>query len=147
MVSGKFALAEGSSLNSARTMLRRSNSRMIALVTALLLLLCQAAFAAQICAQQVAAKAERPLSSCHHAAESDDGSVPPADQSGGGCEAPALTGQHAVDLPILAVTALPALPIDAQSPAPSFAGAPAALAFEPHCRPPPLSILHCRFQI
>src|SRR5689334_20420143 len=110
-------------------MLGRSNRRMIATVTALLLLLCQAAFAAEICAQQVAARADAPVPSCHHAGDHEGSSVPPAEAPGGGCEAPALTG-HAVDLPIPAVTALPALVIDAPASATGIARASAALAVE-----------------
>jgi hypothetical protein len=127
-------------------MLRRSNTRTIALVTALLLLLCQAAFAAQICAQQAAARVDGTGPSCHHAADSQDSTVPATATSGGGCEAPALTG-HAVDMPLLAVTALPALLIYTEPMAAALGRARDVLALEPHCRPPPLSILHCRFLI
>jgi hypothetical protein len=127
-------------------MLGRSNRRMIAMVTALLLLLCQVAFAAEICAQQVAAHADSAVAPCHHVGDGEGSTVPPAETSGGGCEAPALTG-HAIDLPILAVTAFPALLIDAPALAPATARASAAPAVEVHCRPPPLSILHCRFLI
>ena len=127
-------------------MLGRSKRRMIATVTALLLLLCQVAFAAEICAQQVAAHADAAVAPCHHVHDGEGSTLPPTETSGGGCEAPALTG-HAVDPPILAVTALPALLIDAPALASETARAPTARALEVHCRPPPLSILHCRFLI
>jgi hypothetical protein len=146
MGNGQFALATVSSLNFARIMVRRSNRRTIALLTAFLLLLCQAAFAAQLCAQQVAARADATFPSCHHAGEPENSTVPPTENSGGGCEAPALTG-HAIDLPVLAVTGLPPLFIDSTAFATAVARAPDARLAEVHCRPPPLSILHCRFLI
>ena len=126
-------------------LLSRSNRRTIALLTAFLLLLCQVAFAAQLCVQQVSATAEQGLPTCHHAAD-EGNSTPAPGASGGGCEAPALTAQT-VDLPMLAVTAFPALFIAAEVFSPSLDRLHDALAADTQCRPPPLAILHCRLLI
>src|SRR5215208_6483019 len=121
---------------------RRSRST-IALVTAILLFLCQAAFAAQACAHRMsAASVESASAPCHETADSAD---PPAKQApvSSACEA-AKAVPDAVKLPVVAVTDFPSLSVVYLMPASDGTSQrdPAALAV---CHSPPLNLLHCRF--
>jgi hypothetical protein len=120
---------------------RRSEKQTVALIAALLLLLCQVGFAAQACARYATAGADA-TASCHDAA-ADDGSTEPATVARSSCEAPALAAEG-VSFPVVAVTAFapnaiaPALAV---APPPRQRGEVAATP----CHPPPLTVLHCRF--
>jgi hypothetical protein len=121
----------------------RSNRRTIALITAILLLLCQTAFAAQACAQHVAV-VDTASVSCHEIAESEDSTAPAHRDST--CEAPALAAEP-VNLPLASVTALPGLLLPPAAVSGIDAGASGVLAATTQCRAPPLTVLHCRFLI
>src|SRR5687767_8853457 len=115
----------------------------IALVTAILLLLCQTAFAAQACAHGMsAASAESASAPCHETAD-ERGSPAKEAPASSACEA-ATAVPDTVKLPLVAVTDLPSLPVVYVMRAPHSASQrePASLAV---CHSPPLSLLHCRF--
>jgi hypothetical protein len=121
---------------------RRSEKRTVALIAAVLLLLCQVAFAAQACARYATAGADA-IASCHHSAADAD-STEPATVARSSCESPALAAEG-VSLPLVAVTAFASVAI-----APALAitlpsRERAALATATPCHPPPLTVLHCRF--
>ena len=119
----------------------RSNRRGIALLAAILLVLCQAAFVAQAYAQ-VGAAADAVALPCHHA--SDDADPAPSHEGvRPGCEAPAMTAEP-VNVPLTALAALPSITLTA-SPPHVDGRFPGLQAYEPDCRPPPLTVLHCRF--
>ena len=122
---------------------RRRSRSTIALVTAILLFVCQTAFAAQACAHAItAAPTESVSAPCH---ETTDGGGSPAKQApaSSACEA-AKAVPDAAKLPVAAVTELESLPVVYLVLASNGASRrqPAALAV---CHSPPLSVLHCRF--
>ena len=121
---------------------RQSKRRTTAVLTAVLLLFCQVAFAAQACASHLTAAVEAAVAPCHHAAESD-GSTPPTGAARSGCEAPALASEG-VNLPVTLAAALPAPPHNILVPFAAQTWHPPTLAGLTHCHSPPLTILHCR---
>jgi hypothetical protein len=129
-----------------RGMIRSRSSRsLVALITALLLLMCQTAFAAQACAHSFApAPADSMSAPCHETAT--DSSVPEE-------QAPAISPSCAVanglpdaaKVPVIALFDLPAVAVTyLKRPAPPRSTR-ALQTVQAVCYSPPLSILHCRF--
>jgi hypothetical protein len=124
--------------------LTRSSRSVVALVTAVLLLLCQTAFAAQACAHSFAPAIADAASAPCHETPSDAGM--PAKQAPAvatGCEAAKAVADPA-KLTVFAVTDLPAVLLTYyESAAPTIASVAPQTA-QAVCYSPPLSILHCR---
>jgi hypothetical protein len=121
--------------------LTRSSRSFVALVTAILLLLCQTAFAAQACAQTVTPVQPVGIAApCHESPSDNAGKRIPVSTS---CEA-ANALPDSAKMPVLAVTELPTILV-AYEPA-AVSGTPwhGAQRVEAVCHSPPLSILHCR---
>lgn len=120
----------------------RSRSRGLAMMLALLVVLCQAAFIAQACAN-VASGGDL-AADCHSPAETDSRSSG-HDRLSPACEAPALTADP-VTTPLIAPMSLLFVAIGQHALQAPARTAPLPLQFrEAQCRPPPLTILHCRF--
>jgi len=123
--------------------LTRSTRSAVALVTALLLLFCQAAFAAQACAHTAVLAQPAETAPCHGTSEhGNDGA--PATPAANACDAGKAVGDAAkvqvltlAELPVAAIAYGEVVPQRVRSVAPSCANAV--------CYSPPLSILHCRF--
>ena len=129
-----------------RAMIRNRSSRsLVALITALLLLMCQTAFAAQACAHGFTpAVADAMTAPCHETASDSASPEKPAPAASTTCEvANALS--DAAKVPVLALSDLHAVAI-AYLDAPAAPRASSALqTVHAVCHSPPLSILHCRF--
>ena len=123
--------------------LHRSSRSIVALLTAVLLLACQVAFAAQACANGARGSAESTAAMPCHDAEGDHGSprdaAPPAASV---CQTNNAVADT-VKVPVFALADLPAVAVTYREPVPSAA---VARARPPHvvCSSPPLNILHCR---
>jgi hypothetical protein len=124
-------------------LLSRLQRKALALTTALLLALCQIAYAAQACAQGMAALEVTVAAPCHETSGSEAG-APVSPKATSVCDAPGVVGAD-IGFPLLSVADLPALH-------------PAGVVMAPvrpylqHCHalqtvghPPPLTVLHCRF--
>jgi hypothetical protein len=125
--------------------LTRSSRSTVALLTAILLLLCQTAFAANACAHGgVAASIEAMSAPCHTPENGGSAPMHDAPDASGGCAVSQALADPA-KIPVLAATDLPAVvvayPLAAD--AAVHARAPARVAAV--CASPPLTILHCRF--
>jgi hypothetical protein len=119
--------------------LSRLQRRLTALTTALLLSLCQLAFAAQACAHALATQDRTPVMPCHET----DG-TPATPNPATVCDAPTTVGAD-ISFPVLDVTdlpALPAAPITTDAVEPLSPYRPVAVAVY---RPPPFTVLNCRF--
>jgi hypothetical protein len=123
--------------------LKRSTRSPLALITALLLLLCQTAFAAQACARSFAnAQGDAPPAcdeSAGHAQDHRKSSSTAADvcPSGKAIGAAAKVEVHSLtELPAITVSYSDAIAVVTAS------ATPAVPAF---CHSPPLTVLHCRF--
>lgn len=122
----------------------RSSKRSIAVLAAMLLVLCQAAFIAQACAKAGAAADMAAVVPCHSSDETHAPS-PSGDHVRPGCEAPALTAEP-VSVSFAALGAISAITTSLQTlHVAEDASSVSLRGQEPHCRPPPLTILHCRF--
>ena len=123
--------------------LSRSSRSIIALLTAVLLLLCQTAFAAQACGHGfVSDNASAVSAPCHETME-DSRSVPQEPAAVSACDAPKAVAE-AVKIPVLSVTDFPALPLVRYEPAPVKLASLAPHAVHAVCHSPPLTLLHCR---
>jgi hypothetical protein len=120
----------------------RSSRRTIALVAAMVLLLCQAALAARACANYTVSPSAASVP-CHQGSGEADPLAPP-EHTMSACEAPALYAESA-NPSIAAVTALPALLLAPFVPVTSNTRERDTPAGHAPGRPPPLTILHCRF--
>ena len=135
--------------NIAAVKLSRHRQRGVALLTAVLLLLCQTAFAAAACAHTAAVLAsvgEAGALPCHEniaeAATSD--SAPNAASAQSACDAPKAVSQLAA-FPIIAIGDMPSLllpksvlhVVAVHQAAPVHDASP--------CSSPPFTVLHCRF--
>ena len=125
--------------------LTRSSRSLVALVTAILLLLCQTAFAAQVCAHTLApALPENSAAApCH---EVSGESTTPTQQlpASSVCEA-ANALPDAAKVPVFALADLPSIVV-AYEPFAARADTTArGQTVQAVCYSPPLSILHCRF--
>jgi hypothetical protein len=123
----------------------RSSRSLVALITALLLLMCQTAFAMQACAHSfVPATADTISAPCH---ETPENSSAPEKQpaASASCEVANALPDAAAKVPVVAIGDLPAVAVTyLQLPAPPRS-ARALQTVQAVCHSPPLSILHCRF--
>jgi hypothetical protein len=121
--------------------LSRSSRSFVASLTAVLLLLCQTAFAAQACAHAVRdAQPESIAAPCHEAASENTGNRVPAASS---CEATKALPDSA-KVPVLDLADLPTMLMAYEQAA--LPGTPSRIQYvQAVCHSPPLSILHCRF--
>jgi hypothetical protein len=123
----------------------RSRRRALATVLALLVLLCQAAFIAQACAK-VGSGGDLASVECHGSTDTDAPS-PGHDRLRPGCEAPALTAEPVTTV-FAAAISLVTFAVGGRGLQPADRAAPIAFQVrEAQCRPPPFTILHCRFLI
>lgn len=121
----------------------RSPRSFVAVLTAVLLLLCQTAFVAQACAHTIAPAApESNAAPCHEAAANTASPELPAPSM---CEA-AKALPDAGKVHVVALTDLPAISIAYERASAADAVTLAAQAVRPVCHSPPLSILHCRLR-
>jgi hypothetical protein len=115
----------------------------VALIAALLLVLCQTAFAAQAYAHSpLPVQDSAAAAPCHEVA--DDGKAPSSPTSSATCEA----GKALNDIPnvhVYALAELPAVDIAYASAAPRGAASRTSAHARAVCHSPPLSVLHCRF--
>src|SRR5262245_2238294 len=119
--------------------LSRLQKRLTALTTALLLTLCQLAFAAQACAHGVAAKEAATSMPCH-----DMDSTPATPKPASVCDVPTPVGAD-ISLPILSIADLPGLATGPLATGPIETASPYRYAIQAAYHPPPLTVLHCRF--
>jgi hypothetical protein len=126
-----------------RPMIRHRASRsLIALVTALLLLACQVAFAAEACANSIGRTSENTAAMpCHDAAD-ERGSPAGQAPAVSGCEASKAVADP-VKVPVFALADLRAVLVTYLQPI-AVAAVTRALAPQAVCSSPPLTILHCR---
>jgi hypothetical protein len=127
-------------------MIRTRTSRsLVALITAVLLLMCQTAFAAQACAHAFVAAAADVMSAPCHESSGDSGSAekdaPAAPTT---CEV-ANALPDAGKLPVFALRDLPAVVVTYLRLADPQPAALALHSVQAVCHSPPLAILHCRF--
>jgi hypothetical protein len=122
-----------------------SSRSLVAWVTAILLLLCQTAFAAQACAHTAQAAPAESLSAtpCHD--QSGDSTTPTKQlPTASTCES-ANALPDAANIPVFALTDLPSIVV-AYEPFAARAGtAVRGQDVQAVCYSPPLSVLHCRF--
>lgn len=120
----------------------RSSRSLIALITALLLLACQVAFAAEACASSMRGMSESMAAMPCHDAEGEHGS--PVDQAPAtsGCQAGKAVADP-VKTPVFALADLPAMRVTYLE---RVVSSSAARTVPAHvvCSSPPLTILHCR---
>ena len=126
--------------------LRHSSRGVIALLTAVLFLLCQTAFAAQACAHTYAAgdsSASGDAAPCHDAERADAAPHAPATLSS--CDAPkAVSGD--IKFPVIAIADRPALTVAANDALRTELAIIGVNGTQAVCySPPPLNLLHCRF--
>jgi hypothetical protein len=123
----------------------RSTRSLVALITALLLLICQTAFATQACAHSFApAPADSMSAPCHETSAESGTPEKQAPAASTGCAvANALT--DVAKVPVFALSDLPAVLVT-YLPLPAPLRSTRALqTVQAVCYSPPLSILHCRF--
>ena len=125
--------------------LTRSTRSAVALVTAVLLLLCQIAFAAQACAHtSPPAPAEHPAAAPCHQSPAESGAPAQHVPAPTACEVSKAVPDVA-KVPVFALSDLPAIVVVYEQlamPARPVRGQDTVHAV---CYSPPLSILHCRF--
>jgi hypothetical protein len=124
--------------------LSRSSRSAVAICAAVLLLLCQVAFAAQACAHDFASAAPAMAAPCHEAM-GDAGGASDSPGAASICEAAKAVADTS-KLPIADITDFPALTVaqvgiltprwSTSSPRPTTTAV---------CHSPPLTLLHCRF--
>src|SRR5262249_1486478 len=114
--------------------------RLTALIAALLLALCQLAFAAQACAHALAAQDPAAVTPCHEM----DG-TPATPKATTICDAPTAAGAD-ISYPVYAPTDLPLLSTVALPPDPVAHRLLYGPVHVGACHSPPLTVLHCRFR-
>jgi hypothetical protein len=124
----------------------RSSRSLVALITALLLLMCQTAFAMRACAHTfVPATADTMSAPCHETSEGSSAPEKQAPAASASCEVANALPDAAAKVPVVAIGDLPAVAVTyLQLPAPPRS-ARALQTVQAVCYSPPLSILHCRF--
>ena len=123
--------------------LNRPARPIVALLTAIMLLVCQTAFAAQACALPSAGTTSTAVAPCHHDGDGANTDTPTTPFVTGACE----TGKAIGDAAKVQVYALADLPAVAVTYGHADFGAIAAGTTQlvrAACHSPPLSILHCR---
>jgi hypothetical protein len=122
----------------------RSSRSLVALITALLLLMCQTAFATQACAHNVVPAAADTMSEPCHESSAESGTPEQAPAASTTC-AVANALPDAAKVPVIALGDLPAVAVTyLKLPAPARS-ARVLQTVQAVCYSPPLSILHCRF--
>ena len=123
--------------------LSRRSRVLVAWLAALLLVMCQTAFAAQACGADLTRTNPTPAAApCHEAADADS-NVPP--RAASGCEAPTAVADP-VKIPIFGLSDIPAVIVAIYEPAAEFTSL-APQHVQAVCYSPPFTILHCRFLI
>ena len=121
--------------------LNRRARVLVAWLAALVLVMCQTAFAAQACAADLARSSTPSAAApCHEAADADS-SVPARAPSG--CEA-AKAVSDPVKIPVFGISDMPAIILAIYEPAAKVTSL-APQHVQAVCYSPPLTILHCRF--
>ena len=121
--------------------LGRRQRVLTAWLAALLLVMCQTAFAAQACASDLARSSTTSAAApCHEAAEADS-SVPL--RGAGACEATKAVADPA-KIPVFGISDMPAVIVAIYEPAARVTSL-APRHVQAVCYSPPLTILHCRF--
>ena len=120
----------------------RSSRSLVALVTAVMLLACQIAFAAEACAHSLRSVSDSAAAMPCHDAESDRGSPVDTAPAASVCQASKAVPDN-VKVPVFALADLPAVSVTYIKPL-AFIVAARALPAHVVCSSPPLSILHCR---
>jgi hypothetical protein len=123
--------------------LSRPHRSAVSLVTAVLLLLCQAAFAAQACSAGFVAKQNTDIAPCHETIPNSS-NVPDNPAAVSVCEASKAVAESAKHS-MLAVTDLPALPVAYADFVPFAPKARPVQTIAVVCHSPPLTALHCRY--
>ena len=129
-----------------RGMIRpRSSRSLVALVTAMLLLMCQTAFAAQACTHVFTSAAADAISAPCHETPSESASperqAPAASTS---CEVAKVLPDGS-KLPVFALSDLDSVAVAYLDAPPALRTSRALQTVQAVCHSPPLSILHCRF--
>jgi hypothetical protein len=124
----------------------RSSRSLVALITALLLLMCQSAFAMQACVHTfVPATVDTISAPCHETSEAPSAPEKQPAAASASCEVANALPDAAAKVPVFALSDLAAVPVTyLQLPAPPRS-ARALQTVQAVCYSPPLSILHCRF--
>ena len=121
--------------------LNRRPRVLVAWLAALLLVMCQTAFAAQACAADLArSSTTTAVAPCHEAAEADS-SIPL--RAASACEATKAVADPA-KIPVFGISDIPAVVVAIYEPA-AQAASLAPQHVHAVCYSPPLTILHCRF--
>ena len=124
--------------------LNRSARASVAWITALLLLLCQTAFAAQLWMSGAPVRdAVAATAPCHIAADTQTSDGSPMSGPASTCAASKAVADP-VKAQVLAITDLPSVRIAYQTAPPATLASAALAALPAVCHSPPLSILHCR---
>jgi hypothetical protein len=123
---------------------RHSSRSAVAFLTALLLLLCQAASAAQACVHAPVASDLAAAPPCHNVGENDHSNTPSSPASASVCDAAKAVGE-ATKIPVLALAQLPVIAITYSQPPAQAMRSHAPDTIRAVGYSPPLSILHCRF--
>ena len=121
--------------------LSRGSRALVAWLAAVLLVMCQTAFAAQACASDLARSSTTSAAApCHEAAEADS-SVPLRGASA--CEATKAVADPA-KIPVFGISDMPAVIVAIYEPTAQVTSL-APRHVQAVCYSPPLTILHCRF--
>jgi hypothetical protein len=121
--------------------LSRNSRVLVAWLTALLLVLCQTAFAAQACASDLASSGTTTAAApCHETADTDSNA--PA-RAASGCDAPQVVTDP-VKIQLLGILDLRAVSAEELTFSPQIASL-ATQHVQAVCYSPPFTILHCRF--
>ena len=123
--------------------------RGLALLTAVLVFMCQTAAAAAACSHSFAAAEDVGSAPCHHSMDAAGDAIagetaPAVPAASSNCGAATALSQQ-VELPIFALTDLPPLALVLfQQPTNKVASVATHVSANP-CSSPPLTLLHCRF--
>ena len=145
----KFAPASAVTSNMHGMNGSRRTRRAVALLTAVLLFVCQTAVAAAACAGGIAAAASKPQTTpCHQGVDvadiSIDETTPQVPAVPSACDAAKVLSQQ-IELPSIPLADLPSLALpSSQLPWHEVASIAPDSAANP-CSSPPLTVLHCRF--
>ena len=124
-------------------LLARSSRSLVALVTAVLLLLCQTAFAAQACAHSLSSSSTALSAPCHGEGEDISAGSPLTPASVSVCES-AKAVSDSTKVLVYALADLPAVPVAYSEAATQVRSLDAPRIVHAVCHSPPLNILHCR---
>jgi hypothetical protein len=123
----------------------RSTRSLVAFITALLLLMCQTAFATQACAHYVAPAAADTMSEPCHETSAESGTPEKHAPAASTTCAVANAVPDAAKVPVIALFDLPAVAVTYLELAAPARSTRELQTVQAVCYSPPLSILHCRF--